>query len=97
MSSLEHGPQKKKPIAIQHEVLKDARGQWPRMGQHIVAQFTDDAVLVYQAFNAKIATYAAKHNKFVGCPDYSVGRMTWIKTGFLWMVRGRWTGRVPVV
>ena len=48
------------------------------MGQHIVAQYDEDSVLVYQAFNPTIAAFAVKHKKFFGCPEYSLTRMTWL-------------------
>jgi hypothetical protein len=41
---------------------------------------------VYQAFKPAIGRYAVAHQRFTGCPDYSVTRMTWIKTNFLWMM-----------
>lgn len=64
---------------------------WPKEGKHILAQYDDDAVLVYQAYNPTIAKYAIKHKKFEGCPGYSPTRMTWIKTNFLWMMyRSGW-------
>ena len=52
----------------------------------------DNYIIVYQAFNEKIATYACKHNKFIGCPVYNPTRMTWIKPNFLWMMyRSGWS------
>jgi hypothetical protein len=63
---------------------------WPASGRHILAQFTDDAILVYQAYNDKIADYAVEHQKLNG-PDWSTTRMTWIKTNFCWMMfRADW-------
>lgn len=60
---------------------------WPSSGNHIIGSFTDDAVLVYQAFNDEIANYALEYQKFEGCPQYNISRMTWIKTSFLWMMK----------
>lgn len=32
---------------------------WPREGRHILAQFDDETVIVYQAYNLAIGRYAA--------------------------------------
>jgi len=62
---------------------------WPNVGKHILAQFDDDCIVVYQAFNESIARYAVEHKKFGGA--YSFTRMSWIKTNFLWMMyRSDW-------
>jgi len=37
---------------------------WKAAGFYVIlAQYTDDAVLVYQAYNCEIADYAVKHQK----------------------------------
>ena len=36
---------------------------WPRRGKHILAQYDDHSVVVYQAFCPEIAEYATKHQK----------------------------------
>ena len=60
---------------------------WPSSGNHIIASFTETTVLVYQAFNDEIGNYALEYQKFEGCPEYNLARMTWIKTSFLWMMK----------
>lgn len=60
-------------------------GEWPRDGQHILAQYDDDSIIVYQAFCPEIADYAVKHQRFGG-DRYSFQRMSWVKTNFLWMM-----------
>nr|CAG4714426.1 unnamed protein product [Naegleria fowleri] len=64
----------------------EVRSGWPSEGNHIIASYTDHAVLVYQAFNDEIADYALKHQKFEGCPSYNETRMTWVKSNWLWMM-----------
>lgn len=65
--------------------------RWPKFGRFILAQYTDEAILVYQAFKPEIGRYAVEHQRFVGCPEYSLTRMSWIKTSFLWMMfRSGW-------
>lgn len=59
--------------------------QIPKQGKHILAQQTDDKILVYQAFNSNIARYAIENQRFGGS-SYSFNRMTWIKPNFLWMM-----------
>ncbi|MGB3695594.1 MAG: DUF4291 domain-containing protein [Spirulinaceae cyanobacterium] len=62
---------------------------WPTSGRHIMAQFDENTVVVYQAFNAAIGGFAAEHGYFGG--DFSFNRMSWIKTNFLWMMyRSGW-------
>jgi hypothetical protein len=57
---------------------------WPAVGNHVMALWKDQHVVVYQAFNEKIASWAVEHQRFGG-DAYSFSRMTWIKTNFLWM------------
>lgn len=62
---------------------------WPKVGRHILAQFDDEGVIVYQAYNAAIGGYAVAHGHFGG--DFSFSRMSWIKPNFLWMMyRSGW-------
>ena len=70
------------PYASQSERL-------PRSGRHILAQFDDEAIVVYQAFRPAIGHWAAEHGRFGG--EFSFARMSWIKTSFLWMMyRSGW-------
>ena len=71
---------------IQTEPYLRAREEWPTEGKHILANFDADSIVVYQAFNNKIADYAVEHNMFTGAPDYNPNRMSWIKTNYLWMM-----------
>ncbi|XP_072043977.1 uncharacterized protein [Amphiura filiformis] len=58
---------------------------WPNIGKHILAQYDEDSVIVYQAFCPEIADYATTNQRFGG-PKFSFTRMSWIKTNFLWMM-----------
>eukprot|EP00727_Mastigamoeba_balamuthi_P010123 m51a1_g5733 hypothetical protein (224) ;mRNA; r:1138057-1138805 len=63
---------------------------WPESGKRVLAQYTDSAVLVFQAYNAEIAAYAVANGRFLGAPGW-LTRMTWVKPGFLWMMyRSSW-------
>ena len=57
---------------------------WPNDGRHILAQFDDDTVIVYQAYRPVIGRFAATHGVFGG--DFSFTRMSWVKPNFLWMM-----------
>lgn len=66
------------------------RTRWPEQGQHILAQYNDESVIVYQAYSTAIGHFAAKHGYFGG--EFSLSRMSWIKPGFLWMMyRSGWS------
>jgi hypothetical protein len=43
-----------------------------------------DSIVVYQAYRPEIAEAAVAAQRFV--PPFSLGRMTWIKPSFLWMM-----------
>ncbi len=62
---------------------------WPQSGRHILAQFDDDSIVVYQAYRPAIACFAVEHQHFGG--EFSFSRMSWIKPNFLWMMfRSGW-------
>lgn len=62
---------------------------WRSAGQHILAQFDDETIIVYQAYSPRIGRFAAGHGCFGG--DFKYSRMSWIKPNFLWMMyRSDW-------
>jgi hypothetical protein len=62
---------------------------WPTEGRHILAQYDDDTIIVYQAYRPSIGRYAAEHGVFGR--DFSFSRMSWVKPNFLWMMcRSGW-------
>lgn len=66
---------------------------WPSSGRHILAQFDEQSIYVYQAYRPAIADYAVKNQCFGG--EFSYSRMSWIKTNFLWMMyRSGWATKV---
>ena len=78
---------------IQVECYSTQLKQWPQFGKHILAQYNDNRVIVYQAFNPVIANYAVANQRFGG-PEYKMDRMTWIKPNFLWMMyRSGWASK----
>jgi hypothetical protein len=72
------------------ENYMEQRKRLPETGRQVIGRIENNCVIVYQAFNAGIAKYAVKNQKFGG-PHYSFNRMSWIKPGFLWMMyRSGW-------
>jgi hypothetical protein len=62
---------------------------WPGAGRHILAQYDDQTVVVYQAYRPSIGRYATEHGSFGG--GFSYARMCWVKPNFLWMMyRSGW-------
>jgi len=63
--------------------------RWPQTGRHILAQFDESSIVVYQAYRPAIGNFAASHGYFGG--PFSLNRMSWIKPNFLWMMyRSGW-------
>lgn len=63
--------------------------EWPKSGYHIMAQYDDEKIIVYQSYQKDIGEFAAKNQFFGG--NFSLDRMTWIKPNFLWMMyRNGW-------
>ena len=61
----------------------------PLSGRHILAQYSANSLVVYQAYNPSIGHFAAKHGYFGG--EFSYTRMSWCKPNFLWMMyRSGW-------
>jgi hypothetical protein len=75
------------PLITESYTAQQAR--WPASGRHILAQFEEESVVVYQAYRHEIGHFAARHGYFGG--DFSLNRMSWIKPNFLWlMYRSGW-------
>ncbi len=63
---------------------------WPQSGRHILAQYDEEGIVVYQAYKPQIGHFAAT-NGYFGGQDFSYERMSWIKPNFLWMMyRSGW-------
>jgi hypothetical protein len=76
-------------VTLQCESYADQLNVWPDQGRHILAQYDDERVVIYQAYRPSIGHYAASHGHFGG--EFSFSRMSWIKPNFLWMMyRSGW-------
>jgi hypothetical protein len=74
---------------LRMERYVDQTARWPRVGRHVLAQYDDDHIVVYQAYRPEIGLYTAAHQRFGG--GFSFERMSWIKPNFLWMMfRSGW-------
>lgn len=68
---------------------KEQLQDWPQKGYHIMAQYDDEKIIVYQSYRKEIGDFAIKNQYFGGA--FSLERMTWIKPNFLWMMyRNGW-------
>src|SRR5579862_3900380 len=71
------------------ERYTDQKAIWPASGRHILAQYDERSVVVYQAYKPTIGHFAAHHGHFGG--EFSYTRMSWCKPNFLWMMyRSSW-------
>src|SRR5215813_11712221 len=77
------------PMNLITEPYLKQKDRWPKTGRHILAQFDENSVVVYQAYRPSIGYFAAHNGYFGG--EFSLGRMSWIKPNFLWMMfRSGW-------
>lgn len=71
----------------------DQAREWPQAGQHILANYDNDTILIYQAYSPAIGKFAVDQGRFGG--EFKYTRMSWIKPNFLWMMyRSNW-GQSP--
>lgn len=70
------------PLITESYLAQNAR--WPQSGRHILAQYDDESIIVYQAYRPAIGHFAARHSYFGG--EFSLTRMSWIKPNFLWSI-----------
>jgi hypothetical protein len=71
-------------LNLLREPYQTQLARWPQIGRHILAQFDDHSIIVYQAYNPSIGHFAAQHGYFGD--EFSLSRMSWIKPNFLWMM-----------
>ena len=71
-----------------------AASERPRVREHawraddtytLSAEYDDEGVWCYQAYNEGIADWAVEHGT-LGGPLFNTTRMTWIKPSFAWML-----------
>ncbi|MCA9709566.1 MAG: DUF4291 domain-containing protein, partial [Myxococcales bacterium] len=72
---------------------REQQATWPSEGRHVLAQYDDRSIVVYQAYRPQIADYVVAHQRFGG--PWSLERMTWIKPNFLWMMYRCGWGQKP--
>lgn len=78
-------------MRLRTQLWKDQNTRWPLRGRHILAQYDDERIWVYQAYRDEVADWAVEHQ--LGGP-WGFDRMTWIKPNFLWMMyRSGWAAK----
>jgi hypothetical protein len=76
-------------MKLRVEPYPKQRARWPKGGRHILAQYDEEGVVVYQAYRPEIGRFAGEHGYFGG--PFSFTRMSWVKPNFLWMMyRSGW-------
>lgn len=60
----------KKRVWLTESYELQSKTIWPGRGQHLLGQFDEDTMVVYQAYKGSIAEYAVANKKFEGCPGY---------------------------
>ncbi|KZS42432.1 hypothetical protein AWE51_03035 [Aquimarina aggregata] len=76
-------------MKLQLKKYIEQQNDWPQSGYHIMAQYSEEKIIVYQSYRPDIGNFAAKNQYFGG--EFSLNRMTWIKPNFLWMMfRNGW-------
>ncbi len=77
-------------MKIETQPYLDYNDKLPKKGRHIVGFQDAESIVVYQAYQHKIADFAVE-NQFFGGSRYSYNRMSWIKPNYLWMMyRSGW-------
>lgn len=76
-------------MKLKVQKYQEHKHSWPESGHHIMAQYDDEKIVVYQSYRPAIGNFAVQ-NQFFGGP-FKYTRMTWIKPNFLWMMyRNGW-------
>ncbi|KAJ3259553.1 hypothetical protein HK103_002106 [Boothiomyces macroporosus] len=79
-------------MKLNTEKYLSALSVWPPNGKHVLAQYDNEGIWVYQAYRPEIANHAVQHQRLDTCSLFSCTRMSWIKTNFLWMqYRSGWS------
>ena len=76
------------------ESYRDRGDRLPKTGRHILAQYDEESIIVYQAYRPAIGYFAAQ-NGYFGGEYFKFDRMSWIKTNFLWMMYRSGWGQKP--
>jgi hypothetical protein len=85
----DHGEVWQMTAALLTESYAEQVTVWPKVGRHILAQYEEETIIVYQAYPPSIGRHAVEHGAFGG--DFNYARMSWVKPNFLWMMyRSTW-------
>lgn len=76
-------------MKLRLEPYQDQLTEWPKEGQHIMAQYDENKIVVYQSYRPETGNFAVENHYFGG--DFSLNRMTW-KTKFFMDDVSQWLG-----
>lgn len=81
------------PRGLALEPYSAQRSRWPKSGKRLLAQYDSESIILYQAYRPAIAAYAVAHRR-LGGDGFRLGRMSWVKPNFLWMMyRSGWASK----
>jgi hypothetical protein len=72
------------PIPLPVEKYENQLKTWPVEGNILLAHYTNDTIVVHQAYCNEIADYAIKYQT-LGGEKFNFHRVTWVKPNFTWM------------
>jgi len=55
---------------FRYEAYTKQVSRWPENGRFILAQYDEDSIIVYQAYNAEIAAFAIENQRFGGAFNF---------------------------
>ena len=62
--------------SLRLESFQAQSARWPASGRHVLAQYDDESVVVYQAYRPSIGLFAAVQGEFGG--GFSLSLLSWI-------------------
>ncbi|KAI0901276.1 hypothetical protein F4806DRAFT_451692 [Annulohypoxylon nitens] len=65
------------PNSVRKDIVKQ---------RQIRADYDEETITVYQAYNSEIASAAVQKQKLSASPEFRLTRMTWIKPSWCWMM-----------
>jgi hypothetical protein len=90
MAIIDHDISDVTPDPLPTELYETQLRSWPLQGQHILANYDESSIIVYQAYRPSIGKFAINHGR-LGGSGFNFSRMSWIKPNFLWMMyRSGW-------
>ena len=82
-------------ISLQLSAYSEQTKLWPTVGNHFLAHRPSEGIItLYQAYKPEIARPAVQEQRLNASSEFKLGRMTWAKPSFLWMMyRSGWASK----